>query len=127
MSLRNLPAPERNRFPKTVIVKKTVEDFKSVAHDILGTSKNLGQGRPPVSQEHIFGVKTVGNDAWNAAKCIHGEPTERELQPDRDLGKCVKQGCKNEVRKPEDAYRAFGAPTIRTDIPFKEKRSVADH
>lgn len=30
-------------------------------------------------------------------------------------------------RKPEDDNRIFGVPTIRTDIPFKEKRSVADH
>jgi len=30
------------QFPKTVIVKKTVEDHKGVASDILGKSKNLG-------------------------------------------------------------------------------------
>jgi hypothetical protein len=29
-------------FPKTVIVKKTVEDFKGVSTDMLGQSKNLG-------------------------------------------------------------------------------------
>ena len=64
---------------------------------------------------------------WNAAKCIHGEPNERELQPDQDLGKSNKTGCRNVVRKPEDENRVFGTPTIRTDIPFKEKRSVADY
>jgi hypothetical protein len=31
-------------FPKTVIIKKTVEDFQAVNNDILGVSKNLGQG-----------------------------------------------------------------------------------
>ena len=38
---------ERNHeaFPKTVIVKKTVEDQKAVSTDILGVSKNLGQGQ----------------------------------------------------------------------------------
>lgn len=35
--------------------------------------------------------------------------------------------CTNNVRKPEDALRSFGCPTIRTDIPFKTKRSVADY
>lgn len=59
--------------------------------------------------------------------CLHGEPTERELQPDRDLGKCVRPGSRNIVRRPEDENRAFGCPSIRTDIPFKEKRSVADY
>ena len=29
-------------FPKTVIVQKTVEDIKSIAHDQLGKAKNLG-------------------------------------------------------------------------------------
>jgi hypothetical protein len=33
-----------NQFPKTVIVKKTVEDHRAVASDLLGISKNLGQG-----------------------------------------------------------------------------------
>ena len=31
-------------YPKTVIYKKEVEDFKAVASDQLGKSKNLGQG-----------------------------------------------------------------------------------
>jgi len=31
-----------NAFPKTVIVKKTVEDVKAVTLDMLGQSKNLG-------------------------------------------------------------------------------------
>lgn len=79
-------------------------------------------------QDHAFGVKNiVGSDVWNAAKCLHGEPTEKELQPDHDLGKSTKLGCRNVVRKPEDVARSFGTPTVRTDIPFKEKRSVADY
>jgi len=45
---------------------------------------------------------------------------------DKDLGKCVKPGCRNVVRKEADQHRAFGVPTIRKDIPFKEFRSVAD-
>jgi hypothetical protein len=121
--------PERKQgaFPKTVIVKKTVEDFKQVAHDILGKPKNLGQGAPPISPDQAFGVSTVGNDAWNAAKCIHGEPSEREVEPDHDLGRSTKPGCRNELREGEDINRVFGTPTIRLDIPYKEKRSVADH
>lgn len=43
------------------------------------------------------------------------------------MGKSTKAGCRNVVRKPEDETRIFGAPTIRTDIPFKEKRSIADY
>jgi hypothetical protein len=31
------------------------------------------------------------------------------------------------VRKPQDINRSFGCPTIRTDIPYKEWKSVADY
>lgn len=121
--------PERKEgsFPKTVIIRKTVEDFKQVAHDILGKPKNLGQGKPPVPDDHVFGATTAGSDAWNAAKCIHGEPTEKEIQPDTDLGRSTKLGCRNEVRSEQDVDRVFGVPSIRLDIPYKQKKSVADH
>lgn len=39
----------------------------------------------------------------------------------------MKPGSRNTVRRPEDSNRVFGCPTIRTDIPYKEKRSVADY
>lgn len=89
--------PERvgGTFPKTVIVKKTVEDFKAVAQDILGQPKNLGQGAPPVPQDHSFGKARRDPNEWNAAMCLTGMAEEKELEPDRDLGKCVKQGCRN--------------------------------
>ncbi len=95
---------------------------------MLGTRRNLGQGQHPVPQDFAFGARNMlGEGVWNAGKCIHGEPTEREVEADKDLGRCVKPGSRNTVRKPEDVNRAFGCPTIRTDIPFKEKRSVADY
>lgn len=56
-----------------------------------------------------------------------GEPSLKELVPDADLGKCVKPGSRNIVRRPQDADRAFGCPSVRTDIPMKQFKSVADH
>jgi hypothetical protein len=99
-----------------------------VASDILGKSKNLGQGQNDRGGEFVHGIKNVvAGDPWNAARCIHGEPTEREVQPDSDLGKSVKPNCRNVVRREEDRYRSFGLPTIRKDIPEKGFRSVADY
>ena len=69
-----------NQFPKTVIVKKTVEDHRAVASDLLGISKNLGQGQTNRGDDFIHGIKNIqGTDPWNAGRCIHGEPTEREI------------------------------------------------
>ena len=81
-----------------------------------------------MAEGFAFGIRNiVGSDNWNAAKCLHGDPSQKELQPDKDLGVCVRPGTRNQVRRPEDENRSFGCPTIRTDIPFKEKRSVADY
>jgi len=113
-------------FPKTVIVKKTVEDVRATITDQLGISKNLGQGLKQ-DPEKVFGIKNQVEGQWNAAKCIHGEPSERELQPDSDLGMCTKPGMRNTLRESEDIGRTFGCPTIRTDIPTKKLKSVADH
>ena len=46
-------------FPKTVIVKKTVEDHKAVASDLLGVSKNLGQGQNDRGKDFVHGVKNI--------------------------------------------------------------------
>jgi hypothetical protein len=115
-------------FPKTVIVQKTVEDIKSVAHDQLGKAKNLGQGAHPIPTDTIFGVRSLKDATeWNAAKCLSGNPTVRELRPDTDLGKSTRPGTRNIVRRTEDENRVFGCPSVRTDIPMPKLKSVADH
>jgi len=43
------------------------------------------------------------------------------------LGKSIKPNCRNVVREEKDKNRSFGCPTIRTDIPFKNFKSVADY
>ena len=52
---------ERNEemFPKTIIVQKVVEDQKAVTSDILGKSKNLGQGQSDRGSEFVHGIKNV--------------------------------------------------------------------
>ena len=103
-------------------------DFKAVAGDQLGVSKNLGQGQVPRGDDFIHGIKNVvGTDPWNAARCIHGEPIKKELHVDIDLGKSIKPNCRNVVRCEEDKNRIFGLPTIRKDIPYKEFKSMADY
>lgn len=95
--------------------------------DLLGASKNLGQGQQDRGSEYVHGVRNLTNDdEWNAARCIHGVPTEKELQPDRDLGKAVKPGCRNVVRSDADKTRSFGLPTVRNDIPYKAWKGLAN-
>jgi len=56
-----------------------------------------------------------------------GEPSHEQLKADKDLGVSVRVNCSNVVRSEEDEVRAFGAPTIRTDIPYKARKSMADY
>jgi hypothetical protein len=65
--------PETGTFPKTVIVKKTVEDVKATQLDLLGKPRNLGQGALPVPEDFAFGIRNtsiIGDEIWNAGKCI---------------------------------------------------------
>lgn len=66
-----------------------------------------------------------GNE-WDAGQCITGTATETENSPDKDLGIPRRDGYRNIVRCPEDENRIFGVPSIRTDIPKKRLKSVAD-
>lgn len=50
-----------------------------------------------------------------------------EIAPDHDLGRSVKLNCTNYVRNMQDDGRVFGCPSIRTDIPFKVKRSLIEY
>lgn len=111
------------------MVKKTVEDVKAVQYDHLGKVKNLGQGlHPSITDGQCFGAPSMKDSSeWNAAKCLRGEPSAKELMPDMDLGRCTKPGSRNQVRAAMDSERAFGIPSIRTDIPNKEFKSVANH
>jgi hypothetical protein len=63
---------------------------------------------------------------WNVSKCIAGEPSARELDVDRDLGRTNRHGFRN-IPKPGDEDRVFGVPSIRHDVPKKIQKSVADH
>ena len=93
---------------------------------MLGKVKNLGQSQTARGSDFIHGHK---NDftVWNAGMCITGEATNKELAPDADLGRSNKPNCSNNIRKQEDEHRSFGCPTVRTDVPFKIWRSVADY
>jgi hypothetical protein len=58
-------------FPKTEIVLKNVEDFRSVRIEPLGRPKCHGQGQAPKGADHVFGIKSRHEeDPWNAARCI---------------------------------------------------------
>jgi hypothetical protein len=117
----SMDTEEDQSFPRTTIVKRTSEDYRHVANDQLGISRNLLQGQPPGPGGHAYGLKS-GSDVTHAGELVRGFYTPREQRPDDDLGKCTIKGRRNfHTRRP------FGVPSIRDDIEAipAHKRSVA--
>jgi len=93
-----------------------VEDYRNFREEPIGKVKNMAQTTTnTITVDLAFGFTSKIKDEWDAAKCISGEPTEKEVQPDRDLGHSIKFGYRN-APHPGDENRIFGVPTIRSDI-----------
>jgi len=105
-----------------VIQNKRVEDFRNTKN-ILGQSKNLGQGSSSRPFDMVYG-KSSASKGIGAGEIIKGKYTDEQNRPDRDLGKSITPGFRNISF--ED--RAYGCPSIRSDVPKlpAEKRSLAD-
>jgi len=112
-------------FKRTKLVTKVNEDYRNVQHPKVTKKTHYKQGAfgPPVPEGHRFGIKSASSE-FTAASCIKGRYPLEEQMPDSDLGRCVKPGRRNVTS--ED--RAFGVPSIRTDIPapHPSRRSIAD-
>lgn len=107
--------------PKTEITAKQVEDMKNT-RDHLGRARNLGHGERGLPEDHIFGV--VGaSDRWDARTCIQGQYSAEEQAPDPDLGCSMTVGWRNVTTE----TRAYGCPSIRSDVEPPATRSVADN
>ena len=74
--------------------------------------------------QHVYGKEAVkrGVNEWDARACVEGDYSWAEQQPDNDLGKSITPGFRNAIAE----GRAFGVPTVRSDIETYAQRSVAD-
>jgi hypothetical protein len=105
------------------ITTKKTEDMKAL-NDQLGRVRNLGHGNK-ASHPKVYGKTslTAALGAWDARACIEGDYSWEDQQPDLDLGKSQTPGFRNVTSE----ARAFGTPTVRSDIPKLENRSIADN
>jgi hypothetical protein len=117
-------------YPKSKIVDKRLEDFRQATGDIVGKGKFRGSLHPSIDENFIFGAYKSSN-AWNAAKCIYGDPeekTQRYFDQESDLGKSLhyRSKLKNLRPKEYDGQRTFGVPSIRYDLK-KTRSSICDN
>jgi len=106
---------------------KRVEDFRNMTN-ILGQTRNLGQNSSSRPFDTIYGKPSASGRAtkgtWGAADVMKGAYSVDAQKPDVDLGKSITPGFRNISL--ED--RAYGCPSIRTDLPAgpAARRSLAD-
>ncbi|CAM9156332.1 unnamed protein product [Ectocarpus sp. 4 AP-2014] len=105
------------------LVSKKLDDFRET-QDTLGRANNLGHDPRNQLGKHVYGKEAVkrGPNEWDARSCVEGNYSWAEQQPDNDLGKSITPGFRNAIAE----GRAFGVPSIRSDIQPYAQRSVAD-
>jgi len=108
----------------TQLMPKTVDDFRKVRADELGTVRNLGLGDHGLPPDHVYGMSTQKFNDWGAKECLQGNYTVDEQMPDPDLGRSLRRGCAPDYVLTSD--RVFGVPCIRQDIQPPKRPSVAD-
>lgn len=92
----------------------------------LGKPKVMGQASQIYDPDHrVSGYRPRNPDKWDVAKCIAGQASLRENDEDKNLGKSTRLGFRN-VTKPGDEGRAFGVPSIRSDIAKPDRESFAN-
>jgi len=110
----NMDVEDDGNYKQTRLVQKVNEDYRHVQHPKVAKAVNVKQGPdgPPLPKDHRFGIKSTVSD-YTAGSCIKGYYTLPEQLPDQDLGRCTKPGRRNVTSE----TRAFGVPSVRTDIP----------
>mmetsp|Transcript_65204 Transcript_65204/g.171412 ORF Transcript_65204/g.171412 Transcript_65204/m.171412 type:complete len:221 (+) Transcript_65204:3-665(+) len=110
---------------KTKIVIKVCEDFRNIRIPKVAKKANAMQGSegPPPGPDHRYGIKS-DMSSYTVGSCIKGYYSLEDQLPDQDLGRCCKPGRRNVTNE----TRAFGVPSVRSDIaaPPPRRRSIAD-
>lgn len=110
----NTDVEDDGNYKQTKLVQKVCEDYRHVMHPKVALAVNVKQGPagPPLPKDHRYGIKSTVS-AYTAGSCIKGYYPLEEQLPDQDLGRCTKPGRRNLTTE----TRAFGVPSVRTDIP----------
>lgn len=121
----NWMAEDDGHYKQTKFVQKVAEDYRNVQHPKIMGKVHCKQGPtgPPMHPSHRYGISSSVSD-YTARSCIMGYYSLGEQLPDQDLGLCTKPGRRNVTSE----RRAFGVPSVRTDVaaPPPGKKSIAD-
>jgi hypothetical protein len=102
----------------THIVEKATDDYRNAEGYNLGKTRGAAltdKSKHPAVYGRPSLRSAVGE--WGTADCMRGDFTAEEAAPDRDLGHSITPGFRNAGFA--DPGRAFGVPSIRTDVPAR--------
>ncbi len=119
-------------YPKTKIIDKRLEDYRQATSEVVGRGKFRGMMKGDLEPNHTFGKKSIVGENWNVAKCLNGDPDEKNdkhYETDPDLGKSLLHRSKLQNVQPRehDTSRKYGIPSVRVDLPKKQFMSVTDN
>jgi len=120
----NVNCEDDGQYKTTKIVQKVCEDYRNTVHPKFAQKVHYMQGAtgPPMDPNWAYGIKSITSDC-TARSCILGYYSLDEQLPDQDLSRCTKVGRRNVTKE----MRAFGTPSVRTDLAAPPgRRSVAD-
>lgn len=110
---------------ESVIGTSKVEEHRMMG-DLLGKTRDLGQGSKARTEQFVYGLPSAytkkSKSQWSAIDTIKGRYRAEDLVVDPDLGKSITPGFRNITLE----SRAYGCPSLRSDIPVPVHRSVAD-
>lgn len=79
------------------------QDNTQARDDTASQARHLRLQPPPVPADFSFGAPSP-KSSGSAADAVYGQYSHEEQQPDRDLGKCLKQGRRNIDWAPDNGY-----------------------
>lgn len=109
----------------TQVVSKSGEDFRNATLWPVGHSRPCEVPVPSCT----FGMKS--QSGYTVRECIRGAYTPEEQLPDKDLGRCVKDGVRNDAvgrvfGKPSTSFRSTSCPNDRRLFCPPSRSRVSD-
>lgn len=108
--------------PATTILPEASVHHREVNEEKLGAPRNLNRtAHRNLSDGHVFGAACY-RENFSTSELMHKAYSVEEQLPDRDLGRCIREGRRNLMTK-----QPLGVPSVRIDkiAPPRDRRSVA--
>eukprot|EP00002_Diphylleia_rotans_P021961 TRINITY_DN428_c0_g1_i5.p1 TRINITY_DN428_c0_g1~~TRINITY_DN428_c0_g1_i5.p1 ORF type:complete len:385 (-),score=77.65 TRINITY_DN428_c0_g1_i5:588-1742(-) len=107
------------------IVNTAVDRRDQYVHSSLGKVRKSHAAKDQHDPNHVFGLESLGRN-FTAGEVISGNYSKEEQQPEPDLG-TYRRGISPSTVKALNVSRAYGTPSIRSDLRLPPIKSVTNY